>query len=68
MIQTLWITLKNYHLVDQCIQMNIIKLTLVTSPRAKAFYIKMGAVQIDKVDSIVTKERKIPKLIYRIKK
>lgn len=54
------------HLTDQCKKMNISQLELVTSPQAKTFYIKMGAVQIDEVSSIVIKNRRIPKLIYTV--
>lgn len=52
------------HLTDQCKKMNIWQVELVTSPQAKAFYVKMGAVQIDEVSSMVMKNRKIPKLLF----
>jgi len=50
------------HLVNYCKNHNIKDFTLVTSPQAKAFYEKMGAVQIDEVESTLKKGRKIPKL------
>ena len=50
------------HLANYCKENNIKEFSLVTSPQAKAFYEKMGAVQIDEVESILKKGRKIPKL------
>jgi ribosomal protein S18 acetylase RimI-like enzyme len=44
------------------------EITLVTSPQAKDFYIKMGAVETGIVDSIVIKNRKIPSLVYKFEK
>jgi GNAT superfamily N-acetyltransferase len=54
------------HAIDFCREENINEIILVTSPQAKEFYIKMGAVLIGEVDSLVIKDRKIPKLIYEV--
>ncbi len=54
------------HLVVQCKQKDISQIEFVTSPQAKGFYLKMGADEIEEVYSIVMKERKIPKLVYRV--
>ena len=50
------------HLVNYCKAYNINELTLVTSPQAKDFYEKMGAIQIGEVESILKKNRLIPLL------
>jgi len=57
-----------HHMVDICRKNCVNHIVLVTSPQAKEFYIRMGAAQIDEVDSLVMKGRKIPKLIYIIEK
>jgi GNAT superfamily N-acetyltransferase len=54
------------HVTEYCKCHDIIEISLVTSPQAKDFYIKMGARLIGEVDSLVVKNRKIPKLIYTI--
>lgn len=41
---------------------------MVTSTQAKDFYIKMGVVQVGKIESLVKKERKISRLIYTFEK
>lgn len=56
------------HLVDNCKNLGIKELVLVTSPQAKEFYTKMGAIPSGEVSSLVIKERKIPRLIYTIDK
>ncbi|MBZ9687380.1 GNAT family N-acetyltransferase [Clostridium estertheticum] len=48
------------HLTNYCKKHNITNLTLVTSPQAKEFYEKMGAIQIGEVESILKNGRKIP--------
>ena len=50
------------HLVTYCKSHNIKDFILVTSPQAKGFYEKMGAVQIGEVESTLKKGRIIPKL------
>ena len=50
------------HLANYCKAHNINELTLVTSPQAKEFYEKMGAIQIGEVESILKKDRLIPLL------
>lgn len=56
------------HMIEICKNWGIKEITLVTSPQVQEFYIKMGAVQIGEVDSLVIKDRKIPKLLYKIEK
>lgn len=50
------------HLVNYCKGHNIKDFTLVTSPQAKVFYEKMGAIYIGEVESTLKKGREIPKL------
>lgn len=54
------------HMVSFCKEQGIAELYFVTSPQAKEFYVKMGAVPIGEADSLVTKGRKIPKLVYKL--
>lgn len=54
------------HMIETCSDMGIKKIVFVTSPQAREFYIKMGAVLIGEVDSLVIKNRKIPQLAYTI--
>lgn len=54
------------HLIDYCKKVRIKSFCLVTSPQAKGFYEKMGAVKIDEVESLLRKGRKIPKLKFEI--
>lgn len=52
------------HLAAYCKGHNIEEVTLVTSPQAKGFYEKMGAIQIGEVESTLKNGRKIPELKY----
>ncbi len=52
------------HMLESCKNLGIKGVEIVTSPEAAEFYIKMGAIQIGKTESLVRKGRKIPKL-YR---
>jgi GNAT superfamily N-acetyltransferase len=54
------------HIIEKCKTTAIKEFEIVTSPEAKEFYTKMGAIQIGEVESLVKKNRKIPKLIYKI--
>ncbi|NLW03504.1 MAG: GNAT family N-acetyltransferase [Clostridiaceae bacterium] len=54
------------NLVDYCKATGIYSFSLVTSPQAKGFYEKMGAVVTDEVESLLRKGRKIPKLRYTV--
>ncbi|WP_432407685.1 GNAT family N-acetyltransferase [Wukongibacter sp. M2B1] len=55
-------------MIKNCKEQGIDAITFVTSPQAKEFYIKMGAIQVGEVDSIVITDRKIPRLVYIIEK
>lgn len=56
------------HMVEQCKLLGVKEFILVTSPQAKAFYEKMGAVFMEEVNSLVIKDRRIPKLKYFLEK
>ena len=54
------------HMIEECKKLNIEEFTLVTSPQAIEFYKKLGAVECGEVESLINKECKIPKLIYKL--
>lgn len=54
------------HLISYCKKAGIESFLLVTSPQAKGFYEKMGAVVIDEVDSLLREGRKIPRLKFDV--
>lgn len=54
------------HMINICLEKGIKEFHLVTSPQAKDFYIKLGARYIGEVESLVIKNRMIPKLQYNI--
>ncbi|WP_346928735.1 GNAT family N-acetyltransferase [Clostridium sp.] len=56
------------HVIENAKGLNIKELEIVTSPEAIDFYIKMGAVKVGEVESLVKVGRKIPRLIYKIEK
>ncbi len=56
------------YLIKDCRNFGIKAFNIVTSPQAKEFYIKMGAMQCGEVESIVRKGRIIPQLIYLVEK
>ncbi len=56
------------HMVDTFKNQGIDEIVLVTSPQAKDFYVKMGAILIDEVESLCRKGRKIPRLVYTFQK
>jgi GNAT superfamily N-acetyltransferase len=56
------------HAVQSAKSLNIEDFEIVTSPEAIGFYIKMGAVKIGEVESLVKVGRKIPRLIFEIEK
>ena len=55
------------HLVEYCKSEGFKELCIVTSPQAKEFYLKMGAVSWGEVESLLKKGRIIPRLIYTVK-
>jgi N-acetylglutamate synthase-like GNAT family acetyltransferase len=55
------------HMLKTCEDLGIKEFEIVTSPKAKDFYVKLGAKPVGEVDSLVIKGRKIPKLIYTLK-
>jgi len=56
------------YLVNDCKNLGIKDFDIVTSPQAKEFYVKMGAIPCGEVESLLKKGRIIPQLIYRVEK
>ena len=54
------------HLINTCRDLSIKEFVIVTSPQAKEFYIKMGAIPFGEVESLLKKGRIIPRLIYAV--
>lgn len=54
------------HMIAFCRQRRFAEIHLVCGPQPKAFYLKMGAVAVGEVDSLVTPGRNVSKLAYRI--
>lgn len=54
------------YLVKDCKNLGIKEFSIVTSPQAKEFYVKMGAIPCGEVESLLKKGRIIPQLIYTI--
>ncbi len=52
------------HMAGNCKEQGMDRIVLVTSPQAKGFYTRMGAVPSGEVESLVAKGRKIPRLVY----
>lgn len=56
------------HLVKDCKNLGIKEFSIVTSPQAKEFYVKMGAMHCGEVESLLKKGRIIPRLTYTVEK
>jgi len=54
------------YLVKDCQNHGIKEFSIVTSPQAKEFYVKMGAIPSGEIESLLKKGRTIPRLIYTI--
>lgn len=52
-------------MIERCESLGILEVELVTSPQAKEFYTKMGAVVVKEVNSQID-NRKIPKLRFEV--
>ena len=53
-------------LIQNCKNLGIKEFNIVTSPQAKEFYVKMGAIPCGEVESLLKKGRIIPQLIYSV--
>jgi N-acetylglutamate synthase-like GNAT family acetyltransferase len=56
------------HLVKGCKIIGIEEFSIVTSPQAQEFYVKMGAITCGEVESLLKKGRIIPQLIYTVER
>ncbi|HKL75336.1 MAG TPA: GNAT family N-acetyltransferase [Halanaerobiales bacterium] len=54
------------HALAECKKLVIREFTIITSPDARGFYLKLGATIDKQVDSLISKGNKTPKLIYRL--
>ncbi|WDV48091.1 GNAT family N-acetyltransferase [Clostridiaceae bacterium M8S5] len=54
------------HALEECKKLGIREFTIITSPDARGFYLKLGATIYKQVDSLISKGNKTPKLIYRL--
>lgn len=54
------------HLISTCRNLGIKEFNIITSPQAKEFYVKMGAIPCGEIESLLRKGRIIPRLIYSI--
>lgn len=54
------------HALEECKKLGIREFTIITSPDARGFYLKLGATIYNQVDSQISKGKKTPILIYRL--
>ena len=54
------------HALAECEKRNIREFTIITSPDAREFYVRLGAIFYTTTDSLITNGRKTPKLIFRL--
>lgn len=54
--------------IEDCEDLGIKEFNIVTSPQAKEFYVKMGAIPCGEIESLLKKGRIIPQLVYIIEK
>lgn len=54
------------HALEECKKLGIREFTIITSPDARGFYLRLGATIYNQVDSLISKGNKTPKLIYRL--
>jgi len=54
------------HALEECKKLGIKEFTIITSPDARAFYLRLGATIYTEVDSLISKGNKTPKLIYNV--
>ncbi len=52
------------HMINTSSELGIQRLTMVTSPQAKDFYLKMGCSDAGEVESLIGNRRIIPKLCF----
>lgn len=54
------------HALESCKKLGIREFTIITSPDARGFYLRLGATIYNQIDSLISKGNKTPKLIYRL--
>lgn len=53
-------------LIRDCKNLKIKEFSIITSPQAKEFYVKMGATPCGEIESLLKKGRIIPQLLYTV--
>lgn len=59
--KVLWI-----HALEECKKHGIHEFTIITSPDARGFYLRLGATIHHQVESLISQGNSTPKLIYRL--
>lgn len=54
------------HALEECNKLGVREFTIITSPDARGFYLRLGATIYKEVDSLITTGHKTRKLIYRL--
>ncbi len=54
------------HALEECKKLGIKEFTIITSPDARGFYLRLGATIHSQVDSLISMGNKTPKLIYKL--
>jgi ribosomal protein S18 acetylase RimI-like enzyme len=54
------------HALESCEKLGIREFTIITSPDARGFYLRLGATIYNQIDSLISKGNRTPKLIYRL--
>jgi len=54
------------HALEEFRKLGVREFTIITSPDAREFYLRLGATIFTEVDSLISKGNKTPKLIYRL--
>ena len=54
------------HAIEEFKKLGVREFTIITSPDAREFYLKLGATIFTQVNSLISTGNKTPKLIYRL--
>lgn len=54
------------HALEECQKLGISEFTIITSPDARGFYLRLGARIYKQVESLISKGNTTPKLIYTL--
>lgn len=54
------------HALEECVRNGVTEFTIITSPEARGFYLRLGAYIFKEVDSLISEGNKTPILIYNL--